>query len=125
MPAHPLQRTEFVRRLSDIDYVVMPFSTNSYELTASASLLDCVSQAKPVISLNVAGVSALTAQYGDIGFVCKSMAAMRDLLSSNPAVSDPISYDRFRTRLKTISASRTPAGIAGLIRRDVGNPLAA
>jgi hypothetical protein len=125
MPAHPLQREEFIRRLSDIDYVVMPFSTDSYELTASASLLDCVSQAKPVISLNLAGVSALAAQYGDIGFVCESMAEMQDLLSSSPAVSDPIAYDEFRARLKTIGASRTPAGIAGLIRRDVGDPLAA
>ena len=53
MPAHPLERKEFIRRLCDIDYVVMPFSTDSYELTASASLLDCVSQAKPVISLNL------------------------------------------------------------------------
>jgi hypothetical protein len=53
------------------------------------------------------------------------MAEMQDLLSSSPAVSDPIAYDEFRARLKTIGASRTPAGIAGLIRRDVGDPLAA
>jgi hypothetical protein len=119
MPAHPLERKEFIRRLCDIDYVVMPFSTDSYELTASASLLDCVSQAKPVISLNLPGVGAMAAQYGDIGFVCGSMAEMQDLLSSNPAVSDPTVYNQFHSRLKTISASRTPAGIAGQIRRDL------
>jgi hypothetical protein len=121
MPAHPLGREEFIRGLRDIDYVVLPFATGSYELTASGSLLDCASQAKPVISLNLPGVSAMAAQYGDIGFVCGSMAEMQDLLLSNPAVSDPIVYNRFRTSLRTICASRTPAGIAGPIRRDLGS----
>ncbi len=124
MPAHPLERNEFIRRLREIDYVILPFTTDSYELTASGSLLDCVSQAKPVISLSLAGVTAMAAQYGDIGFVCQSMAKMQDLLSSNPAVSDPIVYNKFHTSLKTICASRTPIGIAGLIRRDLGDPLA-
>ncbi len=121
MPAHPLERKEFIRRLRDIDYVILPFAADTYELTASGSLLDCISQAKPVISLNVPGVRAMAAQYGDIGFVCRSMAEMQDLLASSPTVSDAAVYNEFHARLKTICSSRTPAGIAGSIRRDLGS----
>lgn len=119
MPTEPLSRDAFIRRLRDIDYVVMPYATDSYELTASGSLLDCVAQAKPVISLDMAAMHMLAEQYGDIGFTCSSLAEIEALLRSANGLADPQLYRTFQQRLRVIGVSRTPAGIAPLIRRDL------
>lgn len=120
LPAEPLPRDRFIAELRDVDYVMLPFATDSYELTASGSLLDCVSQAKPVISLDIAAVRAMTGQFGDIGYVRSSMADIETLLTSEQGVSDPKCYRTFQANLRAICASRTPAGIAPLLRQDLG-----
>ena len=122
MPSHPLTREDFIRRLREVDYVFMPFTEKTYEFTASGSLLDCVAQMKPVISLNFAGVRELAAKWGDIGFIRQSMAEIRELLSRPAKLSDPELYGGFQDNLTTIGASRTPAGIASAIRRDLMHP---
>jgi hypothetical protein len=121
LPAEPLPRDRFIAELRDIDYVMLPFATDSYELTASGSLLDCVSQAKPVISLDIAAVRTMADQFGDIGYVRSSMTEIETLLKSEHGIADPGLYRAFQTSLRAICASRTPAGIAPLVRRDLGS----
>ena len=120
MPAHPLDRDEFLRRLRAIDYVVLPYAQDKYALTASGSLLDCVAQTKPVLSLELPAVREMAARVGPIGFVCGSMDEMRDLLLSEPAVTAPDTYRGFQDNLRMLRTSRTSAGIAAVIRRDLG-----
>jgi hypothetical protein len=119
VPTESLPRDAFIRELRDVDYVMLPFATDDYELTASGSLLDCVSQAKPVISLDIAAVRMLAEGYGDIGFVCSTMTDVEALLASEQGLTDPQPYRVFQSRLRAIGTLRTPAGIAPLIRRDL------
>ena len=119
MPTHPLTRAEYIRRLREVDFVFLPYSEKTYEFTASGSLLDCISQLKPIISLDFAAVRELAAQWGDIGFICQSMEAVKDLISRKATLSDREAYGRYQANLAAIRKSRTPAGIAPLIRRDL------
>jgi hypothetical protein len=123
MPTRPLSREEYIDRLRDVDYVFLPYNEKTYEFTASGSVLDCVSQLKPVISLDFAGVRELAAQWGEIGFICQSMEQVKALLSRNSELSDPARYAGFQSNLAAIRESRTPAGIAPLIRRDLTNAM--
>ncbi len=120
LSAQPLARDAFIRNLREIDYVILPFMVDTYALTASGSLLDCVSQQKPIISLDFPAVRNLTERFGRIGFVCDSMEEMQNLLLSCQDVSDAVVYANFCDRLATISASRTTVATAGVIRRDIG-----
>ena len=121
MPTRHLSREEYIDRLRDIDYVFLPYTEETYEFTASGSLLDCVSQLKPVISLDFAGVRELAAKWGEIGFICQSMEQVKALLSRTSELADPARYARFQSNLAAIRESRTPAGIAPTIRRDFMN----
>lgn len=119
MPAQPLSRSAYIQRLRAIDYVLLPYTEALYELTASGSLLDCLAQMKPVIALDIAGVRELSEEGGEIGFICPSMTAISELLKHKRPLSDPGRYVGFQRNLAAIAASRTPARIAPLIRRDL------
>lgn len=121
MPPGHLTREDFIRRLRDVDYVFTPYSEKIYEFSASGSLLDCISQTKPVISLDFAGVRELAERWGDIGFICKSMEQVKALLSRKADLSNPALYSKYQANLAAIRESRTPAGIAPLIRRALMN----
>lgn len=111
LPPTPLSREEFLVQLRAVDYVLLPMMERRYELTASGSLLDCIGQAKPVISLNFVGVREMARQFGEIGWVCRSMSEMRKLLADGRVIRDPAAYDRFRRNLVSASATRTPSSL--------------
>jgi glycosyltransferase involved in cell wall biosynthesis len=119
IPSQPLSRNAYIRRLRAVDYVLLPYTETTYEFTASGSLLDCIAQMRPVIALDIAGVRDLSAKGGEIGFVCSSMTAVEALLARKDCLADPARYTAFQRNLAAIAVSRTPAGIAPLIRRDL------
>jgi glycosyltransferase involved in cell wall biosynthesis len=119
IPAQPLARDAFIQRLRAADYVVLPYNETTYEFTSSGSLVDCIAQMKPVIALGVPGVLDVSKRFGEIGFVCSSMQEMQALLVRKDQLSDAASYTMFQRNLAAAAASRTAAGIARLIRREL------
>lgn len=119
MPLTHLNRDEYVRRLRGVDYVVTPYDEAIYRFTASGSLLDCIAQAKPVISLDFPGARALAEKHGEIGFIGGSMAELKALFARKTILGDPAAHARFQRNLLAIREQRTPAGIAALVRRDL------
>jgi glycosyltransferase involved in cell wall biosynthesis len=119
IPSQPLQRDAFIQRLRAADYVVLPYNETTYEFTSSGSLVDCIGQMKPVIALGMPGILDVSKRFGEIGFVCSSMQEMHALLLRKDRLSDLASYTGFQRNLAAAAASRTAAGIAQLIRRDL------
>ncbi|MBN8928174.1 MAG: hypothetical protein BGO51_07880 [Rhodospirillales bacterium 69-11] len=120
--AAPLDRAEFLSRLDAVDYVLLPYGMQAYELTASGSLLDCIARAKPVIALDLAGIRDLVRRHGEIGFVRSSPDALATFIASDPALGDATRYRAFQERLRTIARLRTPAALAARLRDDIGPP---
>ena len=119
IPSRPLSRDSYVRRLRAADYILLPYTEATYEFTSSGSLLDCIAQMRPVIALDFAGARDLVAAAGEVGFVCPSMVAIKALLHDKDRLTNGAQYSTFQRNLATIALSRTPAGIAPMIRRDL------
>lgn len=118
-PAQRLSRADYISEVRRADYAIMPFG-QEYALTASASLLDCVTQRKPIIALRNSMLSGLQAGYGPFGYLCDDLAAMRDLLSHPERLRDEGAYAGFQRTLDAIHAARLPEVLAVTVRKDLG-----
>ncbi len=110
-PGH-LPRSEFVRRLAALHYVMLPFRGGYYDLAASGALIDAVTMLKPVIATPVGFVEALFAEAGDVGHLCRDDAALRQVLESVLAAPDPARYARQVDALQAARTRREPARLA-------------
>lgn len=90
-----------------------------YELTASGSLLDCITQRKPIIAVEHPMLTALARQYGPFGYLCTDISAAESLLADPSNLRDPVAYAGFQRVLDTIHRDRGPEALAKIISRDV------
>src|SRR5262249_21800486 len=77
LPEKALDRSDYVRRLRDIDYACMPFDREVYSFTASGSLLDCIAQLKPIITTDAPPISRAISEFGSIGIICKNIEELK------------------------------------------------
>ena len=69
-----IPRAEFKARLAKLHYIMLPFRSGYYDLSASGALIDALASQIPVIALRVPLVETLFADYGDIGYLCNDHA---------------------------------------------------
>ncbi len=110
-------RAAYLAEVRRADFAVLAFGP-AYELTASASLSDCVTQSKPVIAVANPMLLRLAAQHGPIGHLCRDTAAVQDLLADPEVLYDRAAYTGFQRSLTSILQSRTFAGLQSAIERD-------
>lgn len=81
---------ELYRERADaLSYAVLPFDEVTYAYTYSGSALDAVAAAKPMIVSDTPAFRELFSQMGDIGYICKDVREMRQVVQSiaaNPPV---------------------------------------
>ena len=120
IPAAPgrLSRPDYLAALRSADYAVLAHQP-AYDLTASASILDCATNGIPLIALHSPAVDALTAAHGPLGYSVPDRAAALALLHS-PALQDRDAYARFQNAAAALHRSRTAAALAPLLHRDLG-----
>ena len=114
----PLQRSEFVRRLAQLHYVVLPYREGYYDLSASGALVDAITWRKPVIVMRRPFVERLFQEYGDIGYLCDDEAQLRATLELVTAC-DQQRYDRQVEALGRARESRMPFNLAKAYRELV------
>ena len=107
-----LPREEFVRRLSALHYVMLPFRSGYYDLAASGALIDAITLLKPVIATHVGFVDALFTEAGDVGHLCNDDAALAHVLQTVLASPDPARYARQVAALRVARAKREPTRLA-------------
>ena len=79
-PGRPLTRDEFETNVKNIHYAVYCHNPHYYRLTASGSMLDAFSFIKPLIALYNPFFAHYFEKMGDIGYLCKNMDEMRDVI---------------------------------------------
>jgi hypothetical protein len=117
--AEPLSRAAFVERVRRADYAFLAFRSK-YELIASGSLLDCITQRKPLIAIGSNLLAGFEQRYGPFGYLCPDLPAAEALLSEPGRLRDPAVYARFQCTLDSMYRDRVPAALAPTISRDLG-----
>jgi glycosyltransferase involved in cell wall biosynthesis len=113
-----LPRSEYLDRLRRVDYVCMPLEPDTYALTASASLLDCVASATPLIATRTAAVAHM-AVAGPIGFLADSPDALADIVLDRARLADRATYEMFQRNLVCQQRQRLPGAIASAVRETL------
>ena len=118
LPPGPLDRPAFLEEVRKADYAVMSFGPD-YRLTASASLMDCVAQRKPIIAVGNPALETLQRRFGPVGHVCPDLEAVARLLAEPARLRDPDAYAAFQRALDAIQADRLPQSLARTVCRDL------
>ncbi len=112
-----LSRSEFLRRLGRLHYVLLPFHERYYNLSASGALIDAITWAKPVIATKLPLVQQLFDRFGDIGFLCEGEAGLRDAVETILIERDQERYARQVAAIARARDSRRPEALAGEYRK--------
>lgn len=107
-----LSREEFCARLACVHYVCLPFQSVYYNLSASGALIDAVTWLKPVIACRVPLVADLFEQFGDLGYLCANMDAMKAQIECLLASPDTKRYDKQIEAMRLARDARLPAALA-------------
>lgn len=115
-----LPRHDYIRRLREVHYVCMPLQSDTYTLTASGSLLDCIASATPLIATPTAAILNL-ASSGPVGFLANARTTLEDIILDPDRLSDRTSYARFQQTLVQLQAQRRPVALASAMRATLYN----
>jgi glycosyltransferase involved in cell wall biosynthesis len=111
-----LSRGEFVRRLAALHYVLLPFRTGYYDLSASGALIDAITWLKPVIATDVPLARHFFETYGSIGFLCDGPEGLTGAVEAVLSRPDQHRYDAEIATLSRARAAREPAALARAYR---------
>jgi hypothetical protein len=113
-PDVPLDQEAYEKYSRFIDYALFFYKPNTYELRASAAILDAFSFLKPIIALKSPLSEYYFKKMGDMGYLCENYNAMRDtvldILETRPT-------DRYRQQQENILTHRAQFSPAGVSRR--------
>jgi hypothetical protein len=107
-----LTRQKFVDRLAHMHYVFLPFGSTYYDLSASGALLDAITWLKPIIANRTPVVADMFEQFGDIGYLCNGVDAMRHVLHEIANDMDGTRYAVQVEALRRLRDSRLPDALA-------------
>lgn len=114
--AGQLTREDFVRGITSLHFVVLPYEPASYSLTASGVLLDAIAWQKPVIARRIPAVEALFRKYGDIGYVFDTDMELASTIERVLMEKDRLRYGRQTRLLREVRQARAPESLASAYR---------
>jgi glycosyltransferase involved in cell wall biosynthesis len=115
-----ISREEFQAQLSKLHYVMLPFRSGYYNLSASGALVDALVWGIPVIAMRVPTVERLFAQYGEIGYLCEDDAEVVHALR-NIAELDATRYEAQVAAIAAAAKARLPQNLAPRFRAMITN----
>lgn len=71
---------EFKKRISDLDYILYFYPSNSYKLIASAAVMDAIELRKPIIAIRNDYFEHLFRYYGAFGYLVDDVKEMAELI---------------------------------------------
>ncbi len=111
-----LPRAEFVRRLAALHYVLLPFRSGYYDLSASGALIDAITWLKPVIATDVPLARQFFDADGPIGFLCDGAEGLAAAIDAVVARPDAMEYAAHVAALRRLRAAREPDALARTYR---------
>jgi glycosyltransferase involved in cell wall biosynthesis len=107
-----LPRAEFIRRISGLHYVILPFRPGYYDLAASGALIDAVTWLKPVIATAAGFIGDFFKAGGDIGHLCQTETELLATVETLVASPDRARYTAQVNALRAMRDKRSPAALA-------------
>lgn len=108
----PVPREQYLAALAEMDIICLPWSSNVYNFTASGTLSDAVACLKPLIVFRNRTSEAISARYGQLGWLVKDRESAAGLIQtlgrSEFAKQVPVLIDT----LKNIRRARMPQTLA-------------
>lgn len=113
---------EYVGRIRQLSHVVWLGDPEHYRLVASGSLVDAIALGVPILCQSGPLSAHLFRGFGDIGWLCDSVAEMRETIG-RLASSLPVERDRAqRERLREARQQLAPEACAGDLRGALSDP---
>jgi glycosyltransferase involved in cell wall biosynthesis len=116
----PLERTEFLRRMAQLHYVLLPYRRGYYDLSASGALVDAMTCQKPIVATRIPFIDGLFAAFGDIGHACDDEAGLAAAVETIMGL-DQARYDRQVAAMGRVRSSRLPEALAPRYRDVVAS----
>jgi hypothetical protein len=116
-----LTRSEFIRSIMPLHYIVLPHQPASYNLTASGVLLDAMAWEKPVIARKIPIFEAMFERHGDIGYLFNDDSELRAIVDQMLQTADKSRYQTQVQNLQSARKSRAPETLAQAYREMCGN----
>ena len=109
-----ISREEFLARINRLHYVVFPFRTNYYGLSASGAFMDAVAALKPVIATRIPLTEQFFREFGAIGHLCDDEAGMISTIREIARNPDAAAY---RAQAETMRRGRAARSLEALAPR--------
>jgi hypothetical protein len=119
-----LPRADFLAAISKVHFIVLPYDSAFYSLTASGVLLDAIAFQKPIIARKMPMFETMFEKHGDIGYLFDNDIELQGTIEEILQVKDKSRYQRQVCNLKNLRESRVPQALAkayrGLYTAHVG-----
>lgn len=118
--AELLTREDFIRGVTPLHFLVLPYEAAFYSLAASGVLLDAIAWQKPVIARRLPTVKGMFEKYGDIGYLFEDDSELTDVVDRILQAADKSRYRRQALKLGDVRKSRDPETLAAAYRELCG-----
>jgi hypothetical protein len=112
-----MSRTDFVRRVSQLHFIILPHEAVSYALTASGVLLDAIAWEKPVIARKIPIFEAMFERYDDIGYLFSDDLELKRIVDHILETADKGRYRTQVRNLRSARKNRAPESLATTYRQ--------
>lgn len=109
---------EFSERISQLDYILFLYPSDSYKLTASGAIMDAIKWGKPIISIRNDYFENIFRKYGEFGFLVNDFSEMKDKIRSLIKTQMHSDYD-----FDSIRQNSSPESISIQMKRIVDQVL--
>lgn len=115
-----LCRSQYDQRLSELDYILFFYNSDSYKITASGAIMDALAACKPIIALRNDYFEYLFKKFGPFGYLADSIDQMVDITKrvSIGELNAKFDFDSIRARLKPASLIGHFASIIDIVEKQ-------
>jgi hypothetical protein len=115
-----MSRSDFVKHVSQLHFIILPHEPGSYALTASGVFLDAVAWQKPVVARDIPIFKAMFQRYGDIGYLFNDDLEINSIIENILKDFDKSRYRKQMQNLWSARKNRSPESLAAAYR-DIRN----
>jgi hypothetical protein len=116
----PLPRQEYLRLLSEVDFVCLPLHARTYDFTASGTVSDAIASLKPLLALRNRALDEIVERYGPIGYLADTHEDLCQLVQRLDKAAVAEHRPIWLQNLKRLRQARRPSSLAQPYRQFLG-----
>ena len=113
----PLPRQEYLRLLSEVDFVCLPLHARTYDFTASGTVSDAIAALKPLLALRNRALDEIVERYGPIGYLADTHEELCRLVQRLDRAAVAEQRPIWLQNLRRLRQARRPSSLAQSYRQ--------